>query len=135
MKLKVLAISLICLILALSILDAPEYVRCTDIGLCEFLELHGHLDNILKSDIIRHISNIAKNNLFSMLESIINSKELIQDLISFSNLAVINFSKISCTLTKNQGLDLVKKPRASPLIENNSIEQNLKIVKISVIRS
>jgi len=77
MKLKVLAISLICLILALSILDAPEYVRCTDIGLCEFLELHGHLDNILKSDIIRHISNIAKNNLFSMLESIINSKDSI----------------------------------------------------------
>jgi len=38
-----LKIFLTCLICLLSILDAPEYVQCTHIGVCEFLEVHGNL--------------------------------------------------------------------------------------------
>lgn len=135
MKLKVIAISVICLILSLSILDAPEYVRCTDIGICEFLEIHGHLDNILTSDIICHISHVISNNFFPMLEGIINSKERIQNLICFSNPAILNFPEISCNLIKSQDPDLAKKIPVPCLKESKSIEQNLKIVKISVIRS
>ena len=36
-------IFLACLICLLSILDAPEYVHCTHIGVCEFFEVCGNL--------------------------------------------------------------------------------------------
>lgn len=38
-----LKIFLTCLICLLSLLDASEYVQCTHIGVCEFLEVHGNL--------------------------------------------------------------------------------------------
>ena len=38
-----LKIFLTCLFCVLSLFDAPEYMHCTHIGVCEFLELHAHL--------------------------------------------------------------------------------------------
>ena len=38
-----LKIVLPCLICFLSLLDAPEYVHCTHLGVCEFLEIHGNM--------------------------------------------------------------------------------------------
>jgi len=38
-----LSMVLVCLFCVLSSLDAPEYVRCGHIGVCEFLELSGDL--------------------------------------------------------------------------------------------
>ena len=39
-----LKIFLACLICILSFLDAPEYVHCTHLGVCEFLEVYGNLN-------------------------------------------------------------------------------------------
>lgn len=135
MNIKILIVFIVCLILALSILDAPEYVRCTDIGICEFLELHGLLGNILKLDIIKHISYVATNTFSSILENLINSKELIQKFIFFSIPAILKSFKVSITLTKRQHLVLENSEHTFHSIENSLSPQNLKLVAISVIRS
>lgn len=135
MRLRVLAIFLICLILALSILDAPEYVRCVHTDICEFLDLHGHLDNILRSDIIKQISHAAKNNFYFILEDLIDSKELIKNLIIFYLVAILYSFKISLALKKNQNTVLLKTKHAHPLFENNLTSQTLKFIEISVILS
>lgn len=135
MKAKVLVIFLVCLILVLSILDAPEFVRCSDIGICEFLELHGLLGNILKSDIMIHICFVETNNFSSILENLINKKELIQNLIFSSIPAVLKSFKISITLIKRELIVLASTEHKFPLIENNLSSQNLKLIGISVIRS
>jgi len=50
-----LGIILVCLICILSLLDAPEYVHCTHLSVCKFLELSGNLcshkgiENLIKS--------------------------------------------------------------------------------------
>jgi len=135
MRLRVLAIILVCLILMLSILDAPEYVRCTDTGICEFLDLHGHVADIQKSDILKHVSYIVINNFFSLLENSINSKELIQNFIIFCIPDTRDSFKISCPLLIGQNKDLEKTNHITPFKENSLYSQNLKLVQISVIRS
>ena len=54
MRLKLLSIILVCVFVMLIILDAPAYVRCIDIGICEFLDIQCHMANVLESDIIEH---------------------------------------------------------------------------------
>ena len=135
MRLKVLAIFLVCLILALSILDAPEYVRCAHTDICEFLDLHGHLDNVLKSDIIKQISHVAKNNFYFILEDLIDSKELIKKLVIFYLIAILYSFKISLALKKNPNTFLLKTKHTLPLFENNLTSQILKLIEISVILS
>ena len=135
MRLKVLAIFLIFLFVMLSILDAPAYVRCTDIGMCEFLDLHGHLANVLKSDIIRDFSSIILNNFFRLLENSINSKELILNFIIFCIPDSRDSFAIACPLLMGQNADLEKKSHITPFKENGLYSQNLKLVRISVIRS
>ena len=83
MKLKIFAICLVCLILGMGILDAPEYVRCTHLGLCEFLEFQGHLLNILQLKKMTHIMSTTRNHFFSVLEDILSRKKLIQKIFSF----------------------------------------------------
>lgn len=135
MRLKVLAIFLVCLILALSILDAPEYVRCAHTDICEFLDLHGHLDNILKSDIIKQISHAAKNNFYFILEDLIDSKELIKNLFIFYLLAILYSFKISCTYTKSKIPILLNTKHIGPLFENILTSETPKFLEISVILS
>jgi hypothetical protein len=135
MSLKVLVIFLVCLILTIIILDSPEYVRCIHIGLCEFLETYGHLDNILKSDILRHISDVIKNDLFFIFESLINSKHLIQNLTFFLISAILKYFKILFALTKGCNTVLPNTEHTSILFENNLNVQALKLVKVSVILS
>jgi len=91
MRLKVLSIFLVCLILALSILDSPEYVRCGHIFLCEFLELHAHLEGILGSDSIKGSFLIRKDNFFSILENLLYRKELIQEIIIVCIPAILEY--------------------------------------------
>ncbi|MGA1863693.1 MAG: hypothetical protein ACMUHX_01390 [bacterium] len=135
MRLKVLAIFLVCLILALSILDAPEYVHCVHIDICEFLDLHGHLDNILKSDIIKRISFAAKNNFYLVLEDLTDSKELLKRLIIFYLIAILYIFKISCAYKKTKDHVLLNTKHKPPLFEKNLVPQTLKFVEISVILS
>jgi hypothetical protein len=135
MKLKGLAIILVCLILAMSILDAPEYVRCTSLGICEFLDLHAHLDNLFKSDMIKQISRVSKINFYSLLEDLINSKELIKNLIIFCIPAILSSFKISLALKKSKNPVLLNTRHLPPLLENNITSQTLKFIEISVILS
>ena len=135
MRLKVLAIFLVCLILALSILDAPEYVRCVHTNICEFLDLHGHLDNILKSNIIKQITHAAKNNFYFILEDVIDTKELIKNLIIFCLLSILYAFKISCAYTKAKNPVLLNTKHKSPLFENDLTSQTLKFLEVSVILS
>lgn len=121
--------------MALSILDAPEYVRCVDIDICEFLDIHGHLDNVLRSDIIKQISHAAKNNFYFILEDLIDSKELIKNLIIFYMLAFLYAFKISLDLKRNQDTVLLKTKHTLPLFENNLTSQTLRLIEISVILS
>lgn len=135
MRLKVLAIFLVLLFVMLSVLDAPAYVRCSDIGICEFLDLHGHLSNVLKSDIIRYFSSIILNNFFTLLENSINNKELILNFIIFCVPDSRDSFAIACPLLMGQNADLEKKNHITPFKENSLYSQNLKLVQVSVIRS
>jgi len=54
-----LKIFLACLFCLLSLLDAPEYVHCTHIGVCEFLEVHGNLKPSQEAEKI--LTGIEKN--------------------------------------------------------------------------
>jgi len=48
----VLVISLAGIVCMLSGLDAPEYIRCKDIGVCEFLDVCGDLNAVQKTRIL-----------------------------------------------------------------------------------
>ena len=135
MRVKGIVIFLICLICLLSILDAPEYVRCAHIDLCEFLEIHAHLNNILKSDLIMYISHMQRNNFFSMLECIISNKKLIQNLILFCIALILSPFKIICDIKNKKDLFSKNVACTHPSVENRLIAQNLEFIKISVIRS
>jgi len=132
---KALKIFLICLILTLSILDAPEYIHCVHLGLCEFLELNAHFPNITRSDIKEHHPRTVKNNFFSFLENLVNNNELIKKLILFYLPFIITFLKLSCILMKKKTLYLRNIGLPSFLVENKISSHSLKILEISVIRS
>lgn len=132
---KVLAILLICLILSLSILDAPEYVRCTDIGICEFLDLHAYSANILSLDIIMRFFNAPKNKFYSVLENLIISKESIQNFVNLCIPAIIDSFKFLCPLKKEKNINFAKTEHTFHLVENDLAEQTIDILKVSVIRS
>jgi len=134
-RVKGIAVFLICLICVLSLLDAPEYIRCRDIDLCEFLEIYAHLDNLHKSDLMMYLSHIPRSNFFSMLEGIVSNKDLIQDLILLCMLLILSPFKISCDIIKKEGLFSEGIAHARLLIEDILIFQNLEFIKTAVIRS
>ena len=135
MRIKGIAILLICLILVLSLMDAPEYIHCIHIDLCEFLELHAHLDNVLKSDHIKHISYTPGNNFFLMLEDIITNREFVNITIPSYVPLILMSVKTSCDLKNKENLVLTNIAHASLLIQNRLTAQTLELIKISVIRS
>ncbi|MEW5818213.1 MAG: hypothetical protein AB1798_22845 [Spirochaetota bacterium] len=63
MKVKLFALGLVIftsiLLCSMSALDAPEYVRCGHIGICEFLEVCGNLGNNLGDSYILYASTIS----------------------------------------------------------------------------
>ena len=123
------------MILGMSILDAPEYVRCTHLDICEFLELHAHLANVLKTDMLYHISYAEKNNFYSILENLIYSKELIKNIFIFCIPAILTSFKISLNLKKSRNPILLNAQNIHPLFENNLTSQTLEFMESSVILS
>ena len=132
---KTLKIVLVCLILILSILDAPEYIHCIHIGLCEFLELSGHLSNNLKSDFKEHHPRVVRNDFFSFLENLVYSNELIKKIILFYLPFILILLKLTCLFIKKKNLYLKNIEFPSFLVENNISSYSLKLLEISVIRS
>lgn len=135
MRLKLLSIILVCLFVMLSILDAPAYVRCNDIGICEFLDIHCHMPNVLKSDIIEHVSSFILNRFFTLLENSINRKELTLNFIIFCIPDSRDSFAISCPLLTGQDVDSEETNHITPFKENSLYSQSLKLVRTSVIRS
>ncbi len=135
MNRKALKIFLVCLILVLSVLDAPEYIRCAHIGLCEFLELNAHMSNSLKSDSINHHSRVGRDNFFSILENLIDSKELIKNLIIFYIPAILSLLEFSRIPIKREELYLRNIELLSLSIEKGMTSYTLKLLEISVILS
>ena len=74
---KRVSLILICLFIALSIFDAPEYVKCTHFVLCEFLEIRGLIPDLLDAKISGEAFLSQKNNFFSLLEGLLKGKEYI----------------------------------------------------------
>ena len=135
MNRKALKIFLVCLILTLSILDAPEYIRCTHIGFCEFLELQVHFSNTLKSDLTEYPAWIALNTFFSILENSKKSKELIKNPIISYIPAILTFFRFPYIPIKRENLYLKNIELPYPPIENSMTSPILKLLEISVIRS
>lgn len=59
----------------MSTFDAPEYVRCTHIGICEFLDLSGHILRTLVSDIPSRHAHAGPRNFVDILENMDNENE------------------------------------------------------------
>lgn len=135
MNRKTLKIFLVCLILALSILDAPEYIRCTHIGFCEFLELHYHISNTLKSDLTESTSWVAVKASSLILANLKNSKEIIKGPIISYIPAVLTFFKFPYIPIKRENLYLGNIELPHPVIENSMTSPILRLLGISVIRS
>ena len=133
---KALKIFLVCLILALSLLDAPEYIRCTHLGLCEFLEFCSHFSNTSKSDLTEHHPSwISIDTFFSILEGLKNSRELIKDPTSYYIPAILTFFKFPYIPINRETLYLKNIELSYPSIENSTSSPILRLIEISVIRS
>ena len=129
MRLKTIAILLICIIFTLSILDSPEYIHCIHLDLPGALALHAIVFNILKVDIVSKCYYVTENNFFSILENSLDNKEffLLLNFISCHLLSVL----IDCRNTDLENLSYT----LTVFIENNTIATIPKLIGISIIRS
>lgn len=75
----VLEIILIALLCAISGLDAPEYVRCHEVGVCEFLEVCGDL------------TDTHKFKIFMLMPVNQTAKDLIRNLGVYGETFIQNF--------------------------------------------
>ena len=132
---RLIKIILICLILVLSILDAPEYINCVHIGLCEFLEIKGLLSSDLESDSMKdNHSRLARNNFFIILEDITISNKLAKNHIIYYLPLILSSLEFLSSLRQNKNLYL-QKTVSSLIVANNTISKSLELIDISVIRS
>lgn len=129
MRLKIIAILVVCIFLTLSILDTPEYVHCINLDLPGSIGLHATVFNILKVKIISKACNMARDNFISILENSIDNKEYFLPLI-------LLYDHLSTFLTVCRNSDL-KYPLhpITILIEENAVPEITKIIGISIIRS
>ena len=135
MNTKIVAVLLVCLILLLSIFDAPEYVRCVDIGICEFLENSGVTDYF--SSFLKRLYLIITSNFYSLLENIVESKECLQDIIATClSVFVVSFL-ISFVLNKKpDGITACQQHLYSSTTKVVTISRHTAtLVGISIIRS
>lgn len=100
-KLRVFSLSLVIglafFLCILSGLDAPEYIRCTHVGVCEFLEICGELGSSQKLKILMDsLGKLSDKNPLSLIYS-----------GQFSSLiSLLNVVRITGSI---QGMDLPKK--------------------------
>ena len=129
MRLKIIAIVLVCIIFSLSILDSPEYVHCIHLDLPGSFGLHAIVFNILKVQVISNVYYVTRDNFFSILENSLDNKEYFLPFILLSD-------HLSSVLIGCQNSD--PKHPAHPVtvfIEDNPVSKTQKLVGISIIRS
>jgi hypothetical protein len=120
--LQIVLVSLLC---AISGLDAPEYVRCHDIGVCEFLDVSANIGETHKSKIImlQAVSHnfpgakAAKSIYFIINRGINSSQEILFSLPRRNIKVSINTNDVS-------------HPR-----ESNLPSETLRFITTSIIRS
>ena len=136
MRLKALAVFMVFIFLVLSILDAPEYVHCMDMGICEFLELQAHSVYLLKLDVMKDIFHKTESNFFNILENIVDSKEFDQGLTAPHMNIIQTFEVFSLPIIQ-RNLELLNRYKgySSNLYKANLKEAALELVEISVILS
>lgn len=129
MRLRIIAILLVCIIFALCILDSPEYIHCIHLDLPVSFDLHKIVMNILKVDFVCKSYYVTWDNFFSILENSIDNKESFLPFILVADhlLSVI----IDC---RNNDLESPAQP-FPVFIEDNLIPKTLKLTGISIIRS
>ena len=151
-----LKIFLTCLICFLSILDAPEYVQCTHIGVCEFLEVHGNLkpsqeaEKILTS--IKKVTNQHSSYSHAFfIEYYSHFPQKCTDLtysrIFFGNVGLSvpfyilsryvypDYKKILCFPCNKGYKILVRQEHIFPIINKFLPSQSLQIISASIINS
>jgi hypothetical protein len=139
----VLEIVLVNLLCAMSGLDAPEYVRCEDIGVCEFLEIFGevsdtHRFNILMvmpvnqtiKDLVRKLGVHCEIFIRSFRRS--SSVRTIPFII---NRYLNSFQDIVFFLPRTDDKVVINIESISPSRGSNLPSESLKFLTTSIIRS
>lgn len=121
-------ICLIFVIIALSMLDAPAYVRCVDIGMCEFLEMQCHW----RQDYERMY---YEKYLFLIKDELKEEKTLFQDSFFLSISTIIRYSFFEFCPQKGRKTIITQSKYKFPLVEDCPALYSLKLVEISVILS
>ena len=129
MRLKIIAIFVVCIFLNLSILDTPEYIHCINPDLPDSLDLHLIVSNILKVEIISKASNMTFDNFISILENSIDSKEYF-----FPLKILLDYLSIFIKIYGNSDSEYPKH-KFKILIKENAISEITKLIGISIIRS
>lgn len=149
----VFRISIVVFICMLSFLDAPEYVHCSHIGICEFLEVCGDLSNNQRSKMlaesIRELSNqvySSKNHfkqtpcfppLFKSMDcwACLFQNQSLSHMLQFlyrytrpSHKLVFPFLKTNNKIPEN-------KKHISPLIKSSLHSLLLQLISTSIIKS
>ena len=129
MRLKIIAILLICIIFALSMLDSPEYIHSIHLDLSGSFDLHTIVTNILRVEFIFKDYYVTRDNFFSILENSIDNKE------SFLPFILITHH-LSAVITDFQNTELKNPVLPFPVFtEDHPIRKTQKLVGISIIRS
>jgi len=148
---SLMGVFLVCLIFALSLLDAAEYVHCTHLDICEFLEIQGKLEDPQKERyILSHTKNHDDFQIHSPIKNFHNSpfiENLIHCRISIKDDALpfdffmldryINgFDKIFlCPTLKKGGTNFISQKNAYPSPKNFITSEFFKIIASSIITS
>ncbi|MGA1839004.1 MAG: hypothetical protein ACMUIU_00115 [bacterium] len=126
MRLKIIAIFVVCIFFTLSILDTPEYVHCINLDLLDTSDLHVVVSNILKAEILSKFCDKTFENFISILENSIDNKEYF--------LSQIMLSDHIATIYGNSESEYPKH-RFTFLFEENAVSEITKLIGISIIRS
>lgn len=152
----VLIIFLVGFMCLLSGLDAPEYIRCTHIGICEFLEVCGELSNVEKTvGMVENMNKFlyqilsVKNRygqppyFFPRPKTISPSMDLAVDFVQAFDLpgrlgmlyrCVHPYNKVLCSPLDLGSEILVNKEQITPS-EGDLPSQILQIITTSIIKS
>jgi len=138
-----LEIILITLLCAISGLDAPEYVRCQEVGVCEFLEVCGDLADTHKFMILMLMPvNQATKDLIRNLgvhgETFIQNFPWpcsVRDIFFTLNRYISSFQDVVFFLPKTDDKVLKNTGPISPQRESNLPSEALKFITTSIIRS
>ena len=133
---------LTCMIFTLCILDAPEYVRCNHLGVCEFLELHANIDGFRET--IHKMTSFSKLGKYAFPYFPLWGNHLINKITILPSVFMFIFSRhispyhnycISPLPLKKNDYFILNQKHTSSSKENNSPSLPLLLITTSIINS